>query len=131
MTLACSSNRSWAVQVGHFPRPLSRTDSDTDKIKYLTLTDVRKVWQPDTFFRNEKIGKFHDILAPNLYVRIHPNGDVLYSIRFVCVCVSINMTSVLLVRVSLTASCYMRLKLFPFDQQTCHLYLASCGLIRT
>ena len=58
-------------------------DSDTDKIKYLTLTDVGKVWQPDSFFRNEKIGNFHDILAPNLYVRIHPNGDVLYSIRLV------------------------------------------------
>ena len=56
-------------------------ESVTDKIKYLTLTDVRKIWQPDSFFRNEKIGRFHDILTPNLYVRIHPNGDVLYSIR--------------------------------------------------
>ena len=55
--------------------------SVTDKIKYLTLTDVKKIWQPDSFFRNEKIGRFHDILTPNLYVRIHPNGDVLYSIR--------------------------------------------------
>ena len=66
-----------------FPSLVSPIDFDPDKIKYLTLTDVGKVWQPDTFFRNEKIGKFHDILAPNLYVRIHPNGDVLYSIRFV------------------------------------------------
>ena len=36
---------------------------------------------PDTFFRNEKVGKFHDIIQPNLYVRVFPNGDVLYSIR--------------------------------------------------
>ena len=36
---------------------------------------------PDTFFRNEKEGKFHDIIQPNLYVRVFPNGDVLYSIR--------------------------------------------------
>ena len=36
---------------------------------------------PDTFFRNEKEGKFHNIIQPNLYVRIFPNGDVLYSIR--------------------------------------------------
>ena len=50
-------------------------------INYLTMTDAKKVWMPDTFFRNEKIGKFHNILAPNLYVRIFPNGDILYSIR--------------------------------------------------
>lgn len=53
----------------------------SDKIKYLTMTDSTKVWMPDTFFRNEKIGRFHDILQPNLYVRVFPNGDVLYSIR--------------------------------------------------
>ena len=51
------------------------------KIKYLTMTDSTKVWMPDTFFRNEKQGKFHNIIQPNLYVRIFPNGDVLYSIR--------------------------------------------------
>ena len=53
------------------------------KIKYLTMTDASKVWMPDTFFRNEKIGRFHTILTPNLYVRVFPNGDVLYSIRWV------------------------------------------------
>ena len=53
----------------------------SDKIKYLTMTDAKKVWMPDTFFRNEKIGRFHNILAPNMYVRIFPNGDILYSIR--------------------------------------------------
>ena len=46
------------------------------KIKYLTMTDSTKVWMPDTFFRNEKQGKFHNIIQPNLYVRIFPNGDV-------------------------------------------------------
>ncbi|XP_023331534.1 glutamate-gated chloride channel [Eurytemora carolleeae] len=52
-----------------------------DKIRYLTMTDEGKVWMPDTFFRNEKIGAFHSILTPNLYIRVFPNGDVLYSIR--------------------------------------------------
>ena len=36
---------------------------------------------PDTFFRNEKVARFHKILAPNLYIRVFPDGDVLYSIR--------------------------------------------------
>ena len=51
------------------------------RMKYLTMTDRGKVWMPDTFFRNEKEGKFHNIIQPNLYVRVFPNGDVLYSIR--------------------------------------------------
>ena len=52
-----------------------------ERIRYLTLTDASKVWMPDTFFRNEKIGAFHEILTPNLYIRVFPDGDVLYSIR--------------------------------------------------
>ena len=54
-----------------------------ERIKYLTMTDAKKVWMPDTFFRNEKEGRFHNILVPNVYIRIFPNGDVLYSIRLV------------------------------------------------
>ena len=50
-------------------------------MKYLTLTDPKKVWMPDTFFRNEKTGHFHNILVNNVYIRVFPNGDVLYSIR--------------------------------------------------
>ena len=51
------------------------------RMKYLTLTDPKKVWMPDTFFRNEKTGHFHNILVNNVYIRVFPNGDVLYSIR--------------------------------------------------
>ena len=53
------------------------------QIKYLTMTDPDKVWMPDTFFQNEKTGHFHNIIVPNVYVRIYPNGKVLYSIRLV------------------------------------------------
>jgi len=81
-----------------------------EKIKYLTLTDASKVWMPDTFFRNEKIGAFHNILTPNLYIRVFPDGDVLYSIR-----------------ISLTCFCSMYLALFPLDEQTCNLDIASYG----
>jgi hypothetical protein len=31
--------------------------------------------------RNEKEAKKHEIIVPNVYVRIYPSGDVLYSIR--------------------------------------------------
>ena len=51
------------------------------QIKYLTMTDPDKVWMPDTFFQNEKTGHFHNIIVPNVYIRIYPEGKVLYSIR--------------------------------------------------
>jgi len=80
------------------------------KIKYLTLTDQEKVWMPDLFFANEREGHFHDIIVPNVYIRIFPNGKILYSIR-----------------ISLTLSCPMDLRLYPLDRQTCHLNMISYG----
>jgi len=85
-------------------------DSMDGHIKYLTMTDSRRVWMPDTFFRNEKHGQFHRIIQPNLYIRVFPDGDILYSIR-----------------VSLTLSCPMTLELFPLDTQVCFLRVASYG----
>nr|CAD7194844.1 unnamed protein product [Timema douglasi] len=80
------------------------------KIKYLTLTDANRVWMPDLFFSNEKEGHFHNIIMPNVYIRIFPYGSVLYSIR-----------------ISLTLSCPMNLKLYPLDRQICSLRMASYG----
>ncbi|XP_042884812.1 glutamate-gated chloride channel-like isoform X5 [Penaeus japonicus] len=80
------------------------------RIKYLTLTEADMVWMPDLFFKNEKEGHFHKIILPNFYIRIYPDGGVLYSIR-----------------ISLTLSCPMNLKLFPLDRQQCQLLMASYG----
>ncbi|XP_044017388.1 glutamate-gated chloride channel isoform X6 [Aphidius gifuensis] len=80
------------------------------RLKYLTLTESTRVWMPDLFFSNEKEGHFHNIIMPNVYIRIFPNGNVLYSIR-----------------ISLTLSCPMNLKLYPLDRQTCSLRMASYG----
>lgn len=79
------------------------------KLKFLTLTEPKKIWKPDLFFRNEKDGHFHDIIMPNVLLRIHPNGDILYSIR-----------------ISLVLSCPMDLKYYPLDRQTCTISMASC-----
>ncbi|XP_019886564.1 glutamate-gated chloride channel isoform X9 [Ooceraea biroi] len=80
------------------------------RLKYLTLTEASRVWMPDLFFSNEKEGHFHNIIMPNVYIRIFPNGSVLYSIR-----------------ISLTLSCPMNLKLYPLDRQVCSLRMASYG----
>ena len=93
--------------------PRLKFDHENGRFNYLTLTDPKKVWMPDTFFRNEKQGHFHDILVQNAYVRVFPDGDVLYSIR-----------------ISSTLSCDMNLKLYPMDRQTCSLKIASCEVFR-
>nr|AGS43090.1 glutamate-gated chloride channel b1 [Anopheles gambiae] len=80
------------------------------RLKYLTLTEANRVWMPDLFFSNEKEGHFHNIIMPNVYIRIFPYGSVLYSIR-----------------VSLTLACPMNLKLYPLDRQVCSLRMASYG----
>lgn len=81
----------------------------TGRLKYLTLTEANRVWMPDLFFSNEKEGHFHNIIMPNVYIRIFPYGSVLYSIR-----------------ISLTLACPMNLKLYPLDRQVCSLRMASC-----
>ncbi|XP_078035607.1 glycine receptor alpha 1 isoform X3 [Augochlora pura] len=85
-------------------------DDAEGRLKYLTLTDASRVWMPDLFFSNEKEGHFHNIIMPNVYIRIFPHGSVLYSIR-----------------ISLTLSCPMNLKLYPLDRQVCSLRMASYG----
>ena len=54
-------------------------------LKSISTIQWHTVWQhmlwSNLNFRNEKIGSFHNILQPNLYIRIFPDGMILYSIR--------------------------------------------------
>ena len=89
---------------------LAYGNKDTSgKIDYLTLTDPDRIWKPDLFFRNEKEGHTHDIIMPNVLLRIYPQGRILYSIR-----------------ISLVLACPMGLKYYPLDKQTCSISMASC-----
>jgi len=109
-TFQITMRQSWVDQRLQYEHIKEQKKIPLNRIRYLTMTDASKIWMPDTFFRNEKIGSFHTILQPNLYIRIFPDGTVLYSIR-----------------VSLTAACSMHLALFPLDEQTCNLFIASYG----
>ena len=84
-------------------------DDQQGQIRFLTLTDQEKIWKPDLFFRNEKDGHLHEIIMPNVLLRIYPDGRVLYSIR-----------------ISLVLACPMDLKYYPLDRQTCMMSMASC-----
>lgn len=79
------------------------------QIRFLTLTNPEKIWRPDLFFSNEKKGHFHNLIMPNVLLRIYPNGEVLYSVR-----------------ISLVLLCPMNLEYFPLDKQTCEIKMASC-----
>nr|CAD2173282.1 unnamed protein product [Meloidogyne enterolobii] len=68
----------------------------------------QQIWMPDTFFQNEKEARRHLIDKPNVLIRIHPNGQILYSVRL-----------------SLVLSCPMSLEYYPLDRQTCLIDLAS------
>lgn len=61
------------------------------------------------FFSNEKESHFHNMLMPNVFVRIFPNGNIFYSTR-----------------ISLTLDCPMNLQRYPFDRQDCPLRMISC-----
>ena len=110
------------------------------------MTETDRVWMPDTFFQNEKLGHFHDIIVPNVYVRIFPTGRVLYSIRLVVrytmndtlvrnmhaprfTYLEFNNVITLYYRISLTLACPMDLKLYPLDRQECEMRIASCKCV--
>jgi len=81
---------------------------DSSDVKYLTLPSDTMVWTPDTFFRNAKEGAFHLAPSKQFYVRVFPDGSVLYSLRL-----------------KLKLQCWMNLKRFPFDSQECKIQIAS------
>lgn len=79
-------------------------------IKYLQLVRAERIWSPDIFFSNEKDGKLHQLIVPNLFTRIYENGAVLQSYR-----------------VTLLLSCPMDLRSYPLDTQRCPVQMASYG----
>uniref|UniRef100_A0A0K0EED8 Gamma-aminobutyric acid receptor subunit beta n=1 Tax=Strongyloides stercoralis TaxID=6248 RepID=A0A0K0EED8_STRER len=81
-------------------------------IKSLTVgvDYLEKLWKPDTFFPNTKKSSFHMATTHNSFLRIDPDGTVFTSQRL-----------------TVTATCPMKLKLFPMDSQLCSLEIESYG----
>lgn len=89
--------------------PRLKFNESSDGSGYLSLTDVNKLWLPDTFFSNSIDEHRKSLLKENILIRIKPNGKILYSTRII-----------------LEVLCPMDFKLFPFDKQQCKLRIASC-----
>uniref|UniRef100_A0A7I4Z0P7 Ig-like domain-containing protein n=1 Tax=Haemonchus contortus TaxID=6289 RepID=A0A7I4Z0P7_HAECO len=76
--------------------------------EFLILTAGQQIWMPDSFFQNEKHAYKHMIDKPNVLIRVHKDGTILYSVR-----------------ISLVLSCPMHLQFYPMDVQQCFIDLAS------
>lgn len=71
----------------------------------------KKIWIPHVILNNEKEAQIMGLEGKDMFVTITPTGDVTFSYR---------MTS--------TIYCWMNLKKFPFDTQTCEIMFRSCKL---
>ncbi|XP_023325803.1 glycine receptor subunit alpha-3 isoform X2 [Eurytemora carolleeae] len=88
----------------------SRLSSDSLQ-EPLDLADpnlVKAIWKPEIFFPNAKEGDFQFVTMPNLLIRIHPDGQILY-----------------ILRLRLKFSCMMELSRYPLDEQTCGMMISS------
>ena len=48
----------------------------------LSIEMLRKIWKPDTYIFNGRKSYLHTITTPNKFMRLFPNGKVLYSQRY-------------------------------------------------
>uniref|UniRef100_A0AC35G6K7 Glutamate-gated chloride channel n=1 Tax=Panagrolaimus sp. PS1159 TaxID=55785 RepID=A0AC35G6K7_9BILA len=78
------------------------------KPEFIILAPGQQIWMPDSFFQNEKQAQKHMIDKPNVMIRVHKDGSILYSVR-----------------ISLVLSCPMHLHNYPMDVQVCLIDLAS------
>jgi anionic glutamate receptor len=82
----------------------------SSNVSYLTLPHEEMIWIPDTFFRNAKEETFQLVPNKQFYVRVFPDGKILYSLRL-----------------TLKLHCGMNLKDFLSETQQCNIHIASYG----
>uniref|UniRef100_A0AC34FU85 Uncharacterized protein n=1 Tax=Panagrolaimus sp. ES5 TaxID=591445 RepID=A0AC34FU85_9BILA len=51
------------------------------KPDFIILAPGQQIWMPDSFFQNEKQAQKHMIDKPNVMIRVHKDGSILYSVR--------------------------------------------------
>ncbi|CAL8125832.1 unnamed protein product [Orchesella dallaii] len=81
----CEKSHQWKVQLTfrqewNDARLVYSTEGNPD-YHFLTLSSRKDIWTPDLFFSGEIEANLHQVPQSNVFVRIYPNGHVLYSIR--------------------------------------------------
>ncbi|XP_056013023.1 glycine receptor subunit alpha-3-like [Ostrea edulis] len=82
--------------------------SGNDDILEFDSKRLDNIWTPDLFFPNEKSAFIHHVFMPNKMLRVYGGGRVSYTVRL-----------------SLTLSCPMDLRNYPFDKQICRIEMES------
>lgn len=86
-----------------------KADEELKKLE-LDASIMSQIWQPDTYFTNERTASTHKITVENRMTHLFTDGTVVYSMRL-----------------SMTLTCHMELSKYPFDQQECPLKISSYG----
>lgn len=84
-------------------------NTNISKQGLLITAKMEQLWVPDLFLKNDKVSQKSDVTKTNEFVRVYPNGDIVYSQR-----------------VTSTIACPMHLSHYPFDVQKCSILLESC-----
>jgi predicted nucleic acid-binding protein len=63
-----------------------------ERLKHAEITEaldlndpnlVKAIWKPEVYFPNAKHAEFQYVTVPNVLVRINPDGEILYMLRWV------------------------------------------------
>ncbi|GBM51949.1 Glycine receptor subunit alpha-3 [Araneus ventricosus] len=89
---------------------LQLPENMTSKYRLLPLSWLKKMWRPDSFFKNAKKVTFQEMTIPNHYIWLYSDKTILY-----------------MVKLTLELSCAMKFEAYPHDTQTCSLKMESCN----
>ncbi|CAD6190073.1 unnamed protein product [Caenorhabditis auriculariae] len=98
------------LAMGWFDRRLAHNCTHPILVTSKLIAD--RMWYPDLYFVNSKFAYLQEVTTPNLMVIVYPDGLIFKSMRL-----------------DVTLSCMMDLKLFPLDYQECPLTIQSFAYI--
>ncbi|KAG8187404.1 hypothetical protein JTE90_009482 [Oedothorax gibbosus] len=87
---------------------LQLPENMTSKYRLLPISWLKKMWRPDSFFKNAKRVTFQEMTIPNHYIWLYSDKTILY-----------------MVKLTLELSCAMKFEAYPHDTQTCSLKMES------
>nr|UOV21292.1 histamine-gated chloride channel, his-1 [Ixodes ricinus] len=80
----------------------------TAKYRLLPVSWLKRMWRPDSFFKNAKRVTFQEMTIPNHYIWLYSDRRILY-----------------MVKLTLLLSCAMKFETYPHDTQVCTLKIES------
>nr|WMV64448.1 histamine-gated chloride channel subunit [Pardosa pseudoannulata] len=80
----------------------------TTKYRLLPISWLKRMWRPDSFFKNAKRVTFQEMTIPNHYIWLYSDKTILY-----------------MVKLTLLLSCAMKFESYPHDTQTCTMKIES------